>query len=63
MADIAAILTDLILVVSKGSIESSKFAELIAFVIILAFGGGGGLIPKDEQRVETTRRKADSQFR
>lgn len=47
VTDIATILTHLVLVISKSSIESSKFAKLIAFVIVLAFGGGSGLISKD----------------
>jgi hypothetical protein len=50
VTDVAAILTDLVLIVSKGSVESSKFAKLIAFVIILAFGGGSGLISKSEDK-------------
>jgi len=62
VTDVAAILTDLVLIVSESSIESGKFAELIAFVIVLAFGCGSGLISKDEQRVEI-RRKGDPRFR
>ena len=63
VTDVAAILTDLVLIVSKGSIEGSKFAELIAFVIVLAFGCGSGLSSKGEQRVEITLRREDPQFR
>jgi len=62
VTDVAAILTDLILIVSEGSIKGSEFAELIAFVIVLAFGCGSGLISKSEQRVEITRRKATHGF-
>ena len=46
VTDVAAVLTDLVLIVSEGSIEGSKFAELIAFVIVLAFWCGSGLISK-----------------
>jgi len=61
VTDVAAVLADLVLIISKGSVESSKFAELIAFVIVLAFGCGSGLISKDEPRIEIIRR-GDSQF-
>ena len=54
VTDVATILTDLVLVISKGSVESSKLAELIAFMIVLAFGRGSGLIAKGEQRVRIT---------
>lgn len=63
VTDVAAVLTDLVFVVTKGSIESSKFAELIALVIVLAFRCGSGLISKDEQRVETAGGRTDSRFR
>ena len=63
VTDVAAVLTDLVLIISEGSIEGGKFAELIAFVIVLAFGCGSGLISKGEQRVEIGRRKVDTQFR
>ena len=63
VTDVAAVLTDLVLIISKGSVESSKFAKLIAFVIVLAFRCGSSLISKDEPRVEIIRREADSQFR
>jgi hypothetical protein len=56
VTDVAAVLTDLVLVVSKGSVESSKLAKLIAFVIVLAFRCGSGLISKDEPRIEIIRR-------
>jgi len=62
VTDVATILTDLILVVSEGSVEGSKFAELIAFVIVLTFGCGSGLISKSEQRVEMVRRKGTHGF-
>ena len=62
VTDVAAILTDLVLVVSEGSVEGSKFAELIAFVIVLAFGCGSGLISKSEQRIGSTLRRATHGF-
>ena len=62
VTDVAAVLTDLVLIISEGSIEGGKFAELIAFVIVLAFGCRSGLISKGEQRVEIGRRKVDTQF-
>ena len=63
VTDVAAILTDLVLVVSKGSVESSKFAELITLVIVLALGCGGSLISKDELGAEPTRIKSDLRSR
>ena len=62
VTDVAAILTDLVFIISKGSVESSKFAELIAFVVVLAFRCGSSLISKSEPRVEIARR-TDSPFR
>ena len=52
VTDVAAILTNLVLVVSKGSVEGSKFAKLIAFMIILTFWRGSGLISKGVKGVE-----------
>lgn len=43
MADAPTVLTDLVLVVTKGAVQGGKFAELITLVIVLAFWGGGGL--------------------
>lgn len=63
VTDVAAILTDLIFIVSKGSIKGSEFAELIAFMIVLAFGCGSGLISKDEQKVEIAEVRPNSRFR
>lgn len=63
VTDVAAVLTDLILVVSKGSVKCGKFAKLITLVIVLAFRCGSGLISKNEPRIEITWRRADSQFR
>ena len=60
VTDVAAILTDLVFIIPKGSVESSKLAELIAFVIVLAFGCRSGLISKNEQIIEITGRRADS---
>lgn len=62
VTDVAAILTDLVLIISKGSIESSKFAKLVAFVVVLAFWCGSSLISKSKSRTEIARR-TDSQFR
>lgn len=47
VTDVATILTHLVLVISKGSVESGEFAKLIAFVIVLAFGRGSSLISKN----------------
>lgn len=52
VTDVAAVLADLVLIVSKGSVESSEFAKLIAFVIVLAFRCGSSLVSKSEQRTE-----------
>jgi len=62
VTDVAAILTDLVLIVSKGSVESSKFAKLITLVIVLAFRCGSGLISRNETIIEITGRWVDSQF-
>lgn len=63
VADVTTILTNLVLIISKGSIESGKFAKLIAFVIILAFWRGSGLISKNEDRVEIGQISTDLRFR
>jgi lipopolysaccharide export LptBFGC system permease protein LptF len=63
VADVTTILTNLVFIVSKGSIESSKFAKLIAFVIILAFWRGSGLISKSEEGVGIRWVRTDSRFR
>jgi hypothetical protein len=47
VTDVATILTHLVLIVSKSSVKSGEFAKLIAFVIVLAFGRGSGLISKN----------------
>lgn len=44
MADASAILADLVLIIAKGTVEGSKFTELIAFVIILSFRGRSSLL-------------------
>ena len=54
VTDVAAILAHLILIISKSSVESGEFTELVAFVIVLAFGRGSGLISKNWQTVEMT---------
>jgi hypothetical protein len=43
MSDVAAVLADLVLVIAESAVEGSEFAELIAFVIVLAFGSGCSL--------------------
>ena len=63
VTDVAAVLTNLVFIVSKGSVESSKFAKLIALVIVLALRCGSGLVSKSEPRIGITQRRADSQFR
>lgn len=40
---LATVLTQLVLVVTEGTVERGEFSELVAFVVVLAFGGGGGL--------------------
>lgn len=63
VTDVAAILTDLVLIISKSSVESSEFAKLIAFMIVLTFRRRSSLISKNEPRIEIMRRRTDSQFR
>lgn len=43
MADLAAILTSLVFIVTQSAVECSQFAELITLEFVLAFGNGGGL--------------------
>jgi hypothetical protein len=43
MADLAAVLAGLILIVAKSTVEGGKLAELIALELVLAFGDGGSL--------------------
>jgi len=38
-----AILADLILIITKGTVQSGELAKLIALVIVLSFRGGGRL--------------------
>jgi hypothetical protein len=47
VTDVATILTHLVLIISKSSVESGEFTELIAFVVVLAFRRGSGLISND----------------
>ena len=63
VTDVAAVLTDLVLIISKGPIKSGKLAKLVALVIVLAFRCRSGLVSKNEPRIEITWRRADSQFR
>ena len=43
MANLSAVLTGLVLVVTKGTVEGGKLAELVALELVLAFGDGSGL--------------------
>lgn len=43
VTETATILTNLVFVVTKGTVQCSKLAELIALVVILTFGSGGSL--------------------
>lgn len=49
MADLAAILAGLVLVISEGSVQCCEFAELVALKLVLTFRDGGGL--RDVSRV------------
>lgn len=44
MADSTTVLANLVFIVPKGAIESGKLTKLVALMIILAFGGRGGLL-------------------
>lgn len=43
MADLAAVLAGLVLVIAQGSVEGSQFTELIALQFVLALGNRGSL--------------------
>ncbi len=43
MANLTAVLTSLVLIVTKGAVEGSKFSELFALQIVLILWDGGGL--------------------
>lgn len=43
MADLATVLTSLILVVTEGTIQRSEFSELVTLELVLAFGDGCSL--------------------
>lgn len=43
MANLSAVLTGLVLVVTKGTVEGGKLAELVALELVLAFGDGSRL--------------------
>lgn len=63
MTKATAILTDLIFVITKGTIQSGKLAELVALVIVLSFWGGGRLqhtsVMKVSSRVEKRTHRLD----
>lgn len=50
MADLAAVLAGLVLVVTEGTVEGSKLAKLVALELILSFGNGRGLAEERCQR-------------
>ena len=37
------VLTKLVLVISEGTVEGSKFSKLVSLVVVLTFGCGGSL--------------------
>jgi hypothetical protein len=39
----ATILTDLVLVITKGTVQCRKLAQLVTLVVVLALGSGGSL--------------------
>jgi len=43
VANTTAVLADLVFVVTESTIESRKFSKLVAFVIVLPFGGRSSL--------------------
>jgi hypothetical protein len=53
VSNATTVLANLIFVVSKCSVQSSEFAELIALVIVLTFGSGSslGMISVDAKEV------------
>jgi hypothetical protein len=43
MANFAAVLASLVLVVTKGTVEGGKFTQLVSLELVLALGDGGSL--------------------
>jgi hypothetical protein len=43
MANFAAVLASLVLVVTKGTVERGEFTQLVSLELVLAFGDGGSL--------------------
>lgn len=43
VADLAAILASLVLVISKGTVQRGQLTQLVALELVLAFGDGSGL--------------------
>ena len=43
VADLAAVLAGLVLVVAEGTVERSELTKLVTLELVLAFGYGGGL--------------------
>lgn len=43
VTDATTVLADLVFVIAKSAVERSKFAELIALVVVLTFRRGGSL--------------------
>ena len=44
MTDFTTVLTGLVLVIAKGTVEGSKLAQLVALELVLAFGDGSSLL-------------------
>jgi hypothetical protein len=43
VANLAAVLASLVLVVTKGTVERGEFTQLVSLELVLAFGDGGSL--------------------
>jgi hypothetical protein len=44
VTDFTTVLTGLVLVIAKGTVEGSKLTKLVALELVLAFGDGSGLL-------------------
>lgn len=49
VADHAAVLASLVLIIAKGTVEGRKFSKLVALQFILAFGNGSSLRKECQQ--------------
>ena len=51
VANLAAVLAGLVLVISQSTVERGEFSKLVTLELVLAFGDGGGLATSRQLRI------------